>query len=454
MPKATNERLRAARLRTLSPSGSNEPMSRQELADQGNAVLAPDYPAEATMDANYIGKLECGKHRWPSRPRRWALRQVLHADSDAALGFFIIRGPRKAGEHGSDAPALTQHDPLPALFSVDGDRRDLLKAIAAVAAGSGLFAGPAPARRRIGAGDIARIDAVTTLYRSLDYECGGGALWDEVGRFAEATSAVLAGADAGNQHSDLAAAVAAARQLAGWTAFDAGRHSDAGRHWLSAERAALTAGDLRLAARIRYCQARQFQHLTHNQDALETLHLARNQLADQATPALLAMLYGAEAASLAALGDHRAATDALVQASDHFEHIKPDREPDWMRFYDRGELLAQYGRVYRDLARTDPINHADAAVEWTQQAINAFGPLNVRSTVLNEVGLCSALALACEPDRALNVGAAVIGHGRQLTSRRIHDRIRNLARDIPADTRQSGLADFRHQISHIELAAA
>src|SRR5947209_9865932 len=112
----------------------------------------------------------------------------------------------------------------------------------------------------------------------------------------------------------------------------------------------------------------------------------------------------------------------------------PDREPGWMRFYDRGELLAQYGRVYRDLARTDP-RHADAAVEWTQRAIDAFGPQNVRSTVLNEVGLCSALTLAGEPDRALDIGVAVIDHGRQLTSRRVQDRIRNLARDIPADTR-------------------
>ena len=138
------------------------------------------------------------------------------------------------------------------------------------------------------------------------------------------------------------------------------RHSDAGRLCLSAERAALASGDLRLPARIRYCQARQFQHLTHNQDALDTLRLARTELADQATPALLAMLCGAEAASLAALGDHTAATDFLYQASDHFERIKREGEPDWLRFYDRGDLLAQYGRVYRDLARADPARHADA----------------------------------------------------------------------------------------------
>lgn len=62
--------------------------------------------------------------------------------------------------------------------------------------------------------------------------------------------------------------------------------------------------------------------------------------------------------------------------------------------------------------------------------------------------------LASESDRAITVGTAVIGHGRQLTSRCVNDRIRNLARDIPADTSHSGLADFRRQVSRIELAAA
>jgi hypothetical protein len=116
-----------------------------------------------------------------------------------------------------------------------------------------------------------------------------------------------------------------------------------------------------------------------------------------------------------------------------------------MSFYDRGELLAQHGRVYRDLARTDP-HHADTAVAWTQAAIDVFGAQNIRSTVLNEVGLCSALVLAGEPDQALTIGATVIDHGRHLGSQRVHDRIHNLARDIPATTQHSGLADFRRLV--------
>ncbi|WBB82480.1 helix-turn-helix domain-containing protein [Micromonospora sp. WMMD882] len=336
----------------------------------------------------------------------------------------------------------------------DRQRQKLLASIAAVAAGSGLSGlTPSTTPRRVGAGDVARIEAITALYRSVDYEVGGGALHAEAGRFAEAASVLLASVDTGPGTASLATAVAGARQLAGWTAFDAGRHSDAGRHWLAAERTSVAAGNQLLAARTRYCQARQFQHLHHNQDALATVRLAHDQLGREATPALLAMLRGAEAASLAALGEHAAAVTALEQASGHFEDIDPDQEPDWMRFYDRGELLAQYGRVYRDLARHDR-RHADRAVEWTQAAIVAFGPQNVRSTVLNTVGLCSALALAGEPDRAITVGSTVIRQAQRLTSRRVRDRVRNLARDISPDIHHSGMADFRHTVLRLSEAAA
>lgn len=447
-----NQLLEGARCRRLSPSGSGRPMSRQELADEANAWLAVHFPGEAPFDRNYVGKLERGKHRWPSEGKRAALRYVLQARSDSELGFFINRRSR-AAEQPNQSLASSSEQPAPADMEVQ-PQRGLVSSITAIAAGLGLFElTPTQARRRVAVSDVTRIEAVTVLFRSVDYEHGGGALCDDVGRFAEATSALLTHATADLTRGTLAAAVASARQLAGWTAFDAGRHHDAGRHWLAAERAAQAAADPRLTARIRYCQARQFQHQQHNQDALETLRLARAELAGQATPALLAMLLGAEAASLAALGDYQGAIRTLTAASARFERIRPEREPDWMAFYDRGELLAQHGRVYRDLARADHSN-AGAAIEWTQAAIDVFGPQNVRSTVLNQIGLCSALALAGDEDKALEVGTAVAEHGRYLGSQRVHDRIHNLARDIPADTHNSGLADFRRMIRQPRKAAA
>ncbi|MEE3919839.1 hypothetical protein V2I01_20800 [Micromonospora sp. BRA006-A] len=106
------------------------------------------------------------------------------------------------------------------------------------------------------------------LYRSVDYECGGGLLYREVARFAESVYGMLDWSHAPGLTPRLVAAVAAARQLAGWTALDAGWHADAQRHFAAGERAAMSADDAPLAALIRYSQAKQLQHLRHNHDAL------------------------------------------------------------------------------------------------------------------------------------------------------------------------------------------
>jgi hypothetical protein len=447
-----NELLRRARLRTPSPSGSGRRMSRQELADQVNDFVFSDTGREVCLDANYVGKLERGEHRWPNDLYRRAFRAVLNIPEDADLGFFVIRsspGDRLATE----PPTPPGLQPTPQTSDdVDERRRALLRGIATVLAATGLFQRSATDKRRIGTADVARLDAITALYRATDYECGGGLLYVEVGRFAEAASALLSRPRAGATRERLLVSVACARQLAGWTAFDAGKHSDAQRHWLSAERAAVAAGDIRLASRIRYCQARQFQHLRHNGDALDTVRLAQAQLSDSATPAISSMLRGTEAASLAALGQKRDALTALGGARDDFDRIDPDREPDWMRYFDHGEVLAQYGRVHRDLARTDRA-YGDDAVRWVTDAIAALGPQHIRSSVLNEVGLCSALFLAGDPAGGIEAGTRVIEHAGSLNSRRVLDRIQNLRRDLTDHLPRPEVTEFSRRLALVGVTA-
>jgi transcriptional regulator with XRE-family HTH domain len=377
-------------------------------------------------------------------PAEW-LWFALPGQPPPALATAVLAS--QAVDENTEATSTTNHDAnwqgqgvqntkvghqLSSSPSSGGRHRVLLQNITEVAASSGLL-GPSGREqaglRRLGPNDVVRLNAVTALYRSVDYERGGGLLYNDAARFAVAVSALLDHPFPDALAPDLLSAVAAARQLAGWAAFDSCRHSDAARHFLAAERAAIAAGDLLLAARVRYCQARQFQHLHHNRDALDTIRLARDHLGSASTPAVSALLDGAEAASLAALGDRDTAVRMLGAASDYFERIVADDEPDWMLFYDQGELLAQYGRVYRDLARVDS-KHGPDAVRWVTQAINGFGAQNIRSSVLNQVGLTSALFLNDEPDHAVVVGTGVITQAQNLTSQRVFDRIVNLRRDL------------------------
>ena len=468
-----NDRLRRARESQVSPSGSGRPMSRRELADAASAHLR--HP----LSDDYIARLERGEIRWPSKAIREALRCVLGASDDGELGFYITRPARTlppvfpAGVTGDppDVSVVTRaadrdesqtvvaglvrrhvggrlESTTLALLLESVDRRQvILSGLAAVAAACGLI-GPRPLRGRVGQGDVDRLTALTALYRSVDYELGGGALVRDVGGLAESASALLDLSYADALAPRLMSAVAAVRQLAGWVAFGAGLHVDAQRHFVSAERTAVAADDRLLVARVRYSMARQYQHLWHNRDALDTLRLARTQVGSAATPAVTAMLLGAEAASLAALGDRQGALRNLSQASDAFARVVPDQEPEWMRFYGKGELLAQYGRVYLDFARSDRRTGAEA-VRWVTDAIAAFGPQDIRSSVLNEVGLCSALFLTGETEQAIAIGHRVISQAQNLASRRILDRITNLRRDLEPHRSVPAVAEFAHFLATV-----
>jgi len=442
-PARSNTHLRDARRRLQSPSGSGRPMSRQELADAINAVLFKRHAQQSGLDENYIGKLERGKYRWPNDRYREAFRAVLGARSDAEIGFFIIRDLHRGGAARAAEPSVWP-DPV---MGPELNRRVLLASAAAAMTAAGLGDVSPSNTQRIGNSDIQRLLDVAEIYRSIDYECGGGLLAVEVARLADSATALLTRPQHGELRTQLATAVASVRQLAGWTAFDAGMYADSQRHFMMAERLAADGDDPRLIVKILYCQARQLQHLHHNLDAVHTLQYAKSQLGTGGTPAMNAMVLGSAAASMAAWGDRRA-VNTLAMADDMFGRIEPDHEPDWMRFYDLGELMAQHGRVYRDLARQDP-KHADLAVETVTTAISSFGPGNVRSTVLNKVGLCSALFLADEPDKAMSVGVNVIEHARHLTSRRVLERVRNIERDIGRHARRSDVRHFSHDLTSV-----
>ncbi|MBB5866698.1 tetratricopeptide (TPR) repeat protein [Allocatelliglobosispora scoriae] len=408
-----------------------------------------------------IANIETGRQ---TAPRTfWALCDTV-LDTGGTLTSEHDRIARLRITHHINQPA-----PAPGPVVVPGseipfhpDAQDLMMQIAAVAAASGMLAGSATAgRRRIAITDVVRLAAVADLYRSVDREWGGGILTAQLAQLAEAATAWL---DPGRAAVDaaarprLASTVADVRMLVGWTAFDAGQYEDSQRHFVLAERAAVSAADPLLTARIRYCQARQFQHRHHNIDALHTLQFAREALGTAATPAVLTMLLGAEAASLAALGQTEAALRCLDQASDTFARVIGEREPTWMSFYDIGELRAQYGRVYRDLARQqraeqrpnvpvrDPGHGADA-VRWVREALAGFDSGNIRSIVLNQVGLCSALLLADDPDQALSTGADLLTKAARVSSRRVWERIHNLRRDFGPHHRRADVAAFGHMLT-------
>jgi transcriptional regulator with XRE-family HTH domain len=303
-------------------------------------------------------------------------------------------------------------------------------------------------QQNIGRADLARLGAVHDLYQSIDYQYGGGLVYEKLNLIADASAAMLDGSCHDRLRPSLVNTVAKLRLLAGWTAFDMCDHSSGQRHFAAAERLALRAENTSLLAYVHYCQARQLQHLTHNRDAVEVLRLAQQRLDQRSTPGTKAVLEATIAPSLAALGDRAGADAALAKATDAFERMNPADEPSWISWIDQAELAAQFGRVYRDFARQDR-SFAEQAAGWTRRAIDGFDEGMQRSSALNQVGLCSAWFLAGEVDAALGIGARLLANADQVHSARIRERIVNLSRDAQMCAGRSDVDDFINEITTI-----
>jgi hypothetical protein len=134
-------------------------MSRQELAEAVNACLAGKGERagrEATLDANHIGKLERGEHRWPNDLRREAFRHVLDADTDAELGFYIIRGLGFPAAQAAQPPA--GNDGMAGVWPADAGSDDRPARADDQTAEAAAFDAPADIARRTQRIDATNVD--------------------------------------------------------------------------------------------------------------------------------------------------------------------------------------------------------------------------------------------------------------------------------------------------------
>ncbi|MFG2042122.1 hypothetical protein [Dactylosporangium sp. NPDC048998] len=259
-------------------------MSRPELADTVNAALDQLYPGQNLtahyVDSRWIGKLERGEHRWPSRERRAALRHVLHVRSDAELGLFSTRrsGDRVAPPRRPELPrAAASGEPANQL---DTDTPDTAEAW------------------------LLTLDQLTTQARR-------GVSAELVRRVRNHLS-VLDDLQRDDTRPDLAAVDGRWSEFMSWLADNAGEPD--GAEWLArSQRHAAAAGDQALGA---YALMRHSQHALDNGDVRTAITLARRSLTHGPVPArtqVLCLTRTAEA--LAASGDND--THTVITAARH-----------------------------------------------------------------------------------------------------------------------------------------
>lgn len=316
-------------------------------------------------------------------------------------------------------------------------RRQFLSVMAGMALPAGTDGGC-----RLGPSDVDRLGRHTARLRRLDDILGGGDTYGIYAAEAERTAALINR----SEHSQVVARalrslLAEQHQLAGWAAFDAGRHSQARTHYRDSRAAAVEADDGALAANALAFMA--YQQTTVQDDGTRAADAAVAQARRVATPRVGALLLERSAWAHAVAGDSRAADTALGQSREELNRSDNRPEPDWTFWVDGTELDIMTGRCWTELRR--PLR----AVPVLERVLATFDDTHGRDKALYLTWLASSYLQAREVEQA----ATTLGRAHELSagvaSVRPLARFADVARQLEPHRCVPEVADVLDQIAVI-----
>ncbi|MFH8977994.1 XRE family transcriptional regulator [Streptomyces sp. NPDC017890] len=309
--------------------------SSNSLAEAVNTAVERLTGRPGGHDGSSVRGWKSGRVRWPNAATRKALEDVTGLPA-TALGF-VPRGRAPA------APAPQQEDP-------DMKRRTLVGGIAAAAAVAAApstpaaAAAPGPSPRRIGMGDVDRLQQRFSEIIASDHRHGGqlgieqraAALADEALNLQNSGSATQ------RVRNSLYACAASFRSSAMWAAIDGRRYADAQKHMREAQALAEMSGDSAIKFRIWSHAGSMYRHMGRPADALAANDVARNLHITRRDPMFASLGLARQAAIHGAAQDRNGTRRTFEQAQDAMERADPaDHRPVWMlAFYDQAELDA------------------------------------------------------------------------------------------------------------------
>ncbi|CRK57045.1 Putative regulatory protein [Alloactinosynnema sp. L-07] len=423
-----NDLLRAAR------EAAN--LTQGQLAELANTQVEQATGTAGAMDADYIGKLERGIHRWPNQQYRAALRQALHRSSDGDLGFFSTR-----------SRAATVESPRPPHDGGDDvERKTFLRVLTGSVAGMafadplGAFAAaasPDTPPRRVGQAEVDQVRHLARMFATQDHLFGSGLSADAVVTQLSTSAQLLHGrfaTETVRQH--LFSAVADLADIAGGMCFDAGAHAKAERCFRFGVGAATEAGDWAMRGKALSGLANLAVHQGRPDDALSFAETALVR-ADRLTPVVKAVMHTRHARALGLAGGHREADclTATGQAQDAFARSGGD-EPDWIAYYGPAHLERDLGRALLHLA----VNGGDhtAAQAHLVAAIDRFPQQQSRGKTLAMANLAHLTMARDDPNHAATLGHSALDGLGPIRSDRVFEALRQLRiagrrhRTIPA----------------------
>lgn len=310
---------------------------------------------------------------------------------------------------------------------------------------------PTPLPRRVGAGDVERVEAITAVMRALDYRHGGGACRDAVVAQVRWAQRLLA-ADYGDAVAGrLHRALADLHNLAGWISFDVGLYRAARRHFARALQQAKYGDDASLVANVLYRMGRLHLHRGWYRDALRFFQLGQIAAQDSGCELTVAMLCANEAWAHALMQDAVQAGKSIGRAYDEFARADLASAAAWVRFFGPTDLQACTGMVYL-ACQDDRQAQLDPAIEILSRAVAERGSDMTRSQAFELTALATAYLRAGDVDCAIPAGLHATDLAEQLRSARVIDRLEPL--QTAAAARSTGRQDLRDLAERIATLRA
>ncbi len=384
--------------------------------------------------ANWVGQLERGKTRWPSKLYREALRAILGVPTDAALGFVNTRR------------AVVKLE--------DVDRQQFIHTATGLGVGALVLEGPVaallktteptPVPRRIGATEIEQVRATTTVFTGWDFTYGGGLARDAVMGQLRWSAGLLDAICPDRLRPELFSAVGALAHRAGCMAFDVCAHEDARRVFRFALACAEKAGDWHLRAYVLDCMALQAIRTGRPDEGLTWADQALVR-ADRLTATGQTMLHTTRARALAKMRRVSETLTAVGTAEDHFARSSPANDPPLLANWNAAFLAGNTGQALFDLALLG--HHSVQATDRLTAAATGHTASHARSRAICVTKLASLTMATGDPIQAAAIGHTALDVAGTVRSRRVSDDLRELARYAAEHQHLEEVAHLRHRIA-------
>jgi transcriptional regulator with XRE-family HTH domain len=306
--------------------------------------------------------------------------------------------------------------------------------------------------RRVGAEDVTRIEATTSVFREWDNRWGGGLSHTAVIAQLQwvaacATHSICSSLTVKNR---LLTALADLAGAAAFLCYDVKHHTQARALWLLGLDASGEAGNVDLVGTTLRQLAHQALHLNHPDEALRLVRLAYATTvhpAHHVSELALAEIAAFEGWCHAAAGKVQPCHRALSRAQEHFDNAQGEQPPPWLAHLDEPELTALRGHSYHVLAYHEP-SVADRAANLLRAAVSGRPGDYPRSKTLNLIALSATYFQRGEHiEEGIAIGDQALAGAGTLKSPRALDRLGELRPLTDRHVTTPGVPEFRDRLN-------